>query len=149
MTRDDVAQHSCNLIKCTYLHEICSLASAESGWHFGASNSSIKQLEDFSLKEMALEMENHTLHWWSFLSMLLNDDTHAQVESGDGDSMPELENDVANYWDQVDEIELEGFVNGLTGETILGNNKWKCHTANKTMVGAANWPLYGIQDELC
>ena len=98
VTRDNVAQHSCNLIKRTYLHEIRGLASAESGWHFGASNSSIKQLEDFSLEEMVLEMENRAPHWWSLLSILLNDDTRAQVASGDGgDSMPELENDVADY----------------------------------------------------
>ena len=47
---------------------------------------------------MVLEMENRALHWWSLLSTLLNDDTRAQVASGDGgDSMPELENDVADY----------------------------------------------------
>ena len=150
VTQDNVAQHSCNLIKHTYLHKICGLASAASGWHFGAFNSSIKQLEDFNLKEMVLEMENHAPHWWSLLSTLLNNDTCAQVASGDGgDSTPELENNVANYWDQVDEMELEGFVNGLTGELILGDNKWKHCTANKTMVGAANWPSYDIQDEWC
>ena len=143
VTQDNVTRHSCNIIKHTYLHEIRHLASAESGWHFGASNSSIKQLEDFSLEEMALEMENHAPHWWSLLSTLLNNNTRAQEASGDGgDGMQDLENDGVDYWDQVDEIELEGLINGLTGELIPGDNKWRCHTANKMMVGAANWPSH-------
>jgi len=140
VTRVNITRHSCDITKRTYLHEIRNLASAESGWHFGASNSSTKQLEDFSLEEMALEMENHAPHWWSLLSTLL-DDTCVQETSGDGgDGSPELENEVDNHWDQVDEIDLEGLINGLTGESIPGDNKQKRHTANKTMVSAASWP---------
>ena len=149
VTQDSVIQHSCDIIKHTYLHEIRGLASAESGWHFGASNSSTKQLEDFSLEEMALEMENHTPQWWSLLSTLLDEDTRTQEAIWDGDGPPELENDAASYWDQVDEIDLKGLISGLTGESIAGDNKQKRCTANKMMVGGASWPSYDIEDKLC
>ncbi|KIM70513.1 hypothetical protein SCLCIDRAFT_6195 [Scleroderma citrinum Foug A] len=149
VTRDSVIQHSCDIIKHTYLHEIHGLASAESGWHFGVSNSSTKQLEDFSLEEMVLEMENHAPQWWSLLSTLLDEDTRTQEAIWDGDGPPELENDVASYWDQVDEIDLEGLISGLTGESIASDNKQKCRTTNKMMVGGASWPSYDIEDELC
>jgi len=139
VTRDNVIRHSCDITKCTYLREIHVLASAESGWHFGVSNSSTKQLEDFSLEEMALQMESRAPQWWSLLSTLLDDVTHPQEEVRDGgDGVPESDNDMVNYWDQVDEIDLEGLINGLTGESIPGETKQKRRTANKTMVGATS-----------
>ena len=55
----------------------------------------------------------------------------------------------ASYWDQVDEIDLEGLISGLTGESIASDNKQKCCTTNKMMVGGASWPSYDIEDKLC
>ncbi|KIJ14140.1 hypothetical protein PAXINDRAFT_79788 [Paxillus involutus ATCC 200175] len=88
------------ILKDTYLQEIQYLASKDSGWHFGASKMSTKQLEDFSLGEVARKMEACAPNWWSLLGTLLNDE----------------EDDSEDYWDKVDEIDLEGVINALTGK---------------------------------
>ncbi|KAI5983338.1 hypothetical protein EDD15DRAFT_2132205, partial [Pisolithus albus] len=67
-------QFSRNLISVAesmYLQEFQCLTSEDSGWHFKASCTSTKQLEDFSLREMALKMEVSAPKWWSLLGTLL------------------------------------------------------------------------------
>ncbi|KAI6126583.1 hypothetical protein F5141DRAFT_976100, partial [Pisolithus sp. B1] len=65
------ALHLFRIAENMYLQELCCLMSENSGWHFKASNTSTKQLEDFSLKEMAWDMEDTTPEWWSLLGVLL------------------------------------------------------------------------------
>ncbi|KAI6094041.1 hypothetical protein EV401DRAFT_1830979, partial [Pisolithus croceorrhizus] len=60
-----------NVAESTYLQELQGLASEDSGWHFKASCTSTKQLEDFNLREMAQKMEISTPKWWSLLGTLL------------------------------------------------------------------------------
>ncbi|KAI6111319.1 hypothetical protein F5141DRAFT_982550, partial [Pisolithus sp. B1] len=60
-----------NVAESTYLQELQCLASEDSGWHFKASCTSTKQLEDFNLREMAQKMEVSTPKWWSLLGTLL------------------------------------------------------------------------------
>ncbi|KAI6098815.1 hypothetical protein EDD16DRAFT_1447103, partial [Pisolithus croceorrhizus] len=60
-----------NVAESTYLQELQCLASEGSGWHFKASCTSTKQLEDFNLREMAQKMEVSTPKWWSLLGTLL------------------------------------------------------------------------------
>ncbi|KAF9234423.1 hypothetical protein BU15DRAFT_89990 [Melanogaster broomeanus] len=140
---------SCDIVKYTYLREIRDLASGESGWHFGASNASTKQLEDFSIEDTASKMESRAPRWWSLLGTLLGDeDTQSRGTVGtsmgggrdDGDEgvdgKPASEDTLDNYWDQVDEIDLKGIINGLTGDStaLTGENKrLKRHAAIKTM----------------
>ncbi|KIK81527.1 hypothetical protein PAXRUDRAFT_155936 [Paxillus rubicundulus Ve08.2h10] len=143
VTQDNVIQQSCNIVKHTYLHEIRDLASAESGWHFGASNASTKQLEDFSIEDTASKMKSHAPRWWSLLRILLGASMDGGWDNEDeGDDILASEDDLNTYWDQVDEIDLflylEGLINGLTGDLVApkltGENKWlKCHAAIKTM----------------
>ncbi|KAI6097504.1 hypothetical protein F5141DRAFT_1011244 [Pisolithus sp. B1] len=52
------APHLFRIAENMYLQELCCLMSENSGWHFKASNTTTKQLEDFSLKEMAWDMED-------------------------------------------------------------------------------------------
>ncbi|KAI6117851.1 hypothetical protein EDD16DRAFT_1692910 [Pisolithus croceorrhizus] len=54
-----------------YLQELRGLASEDSGWHFKASCTSTKQLEDFNLREMAQKMEISAPKWWSLLGTIL------------------------------------------------------------------------------
>ncbi|KAF9230944.1 hypothetical protein BU15DRAFT_83000 [Melanogaster broomeanus] len=148
-TEDNVIQKSCDIVKYMYLREIRDLVSGESGWHFRASNTSTKQLEDFSIKNTASKMESRAPRWWSLLGTLLGDeDTQSRGTVGtsmgggrdDGDEgddgKPASEDTLDNYWDQVDEIDLEGIINGLTGDStaLTGENKrLKRRAAIKTM----------------
>ncbi|KAI6097803.1 hypothetical protein F5141DRAFT_983580, partial [Pisolithus sp. B1] len=54
-----------------YLQELQCLMSEDSGWHFKASCTSTKQLEDFNLKEMVQKIEVNAPKWWSLLGTLL------------------------------------------------------------------------------
>ncbi|KAI6100672.1 hypothetical protein EDD16DRAFT_1458417, partial [Pisolithus croceorrhizus] len=54
-----------------YLQELCCLMSEDGGWHFKASCTSVKQLEDFNLREMAQKMEVSAPKWWGLLGTLL------------------------------------------------------------------------------
>ncbi|KAG1768805.1 hypothetical protein EDD22DRAFT_999735 [Suillus occidentalis] len=50
------------------------MSSEHAGWHFGASSTTTKQLEDFSIEEMAQEMETSAPTLWSLLGGLLGED---------------------------------------------------------------------------
>ena len=99
------------------------MSSERAGWHFGASSTTTKQLEDFSIEEMAWEMETSAPALWNLLGGLLGEDQKLPLmvhEKGDRDAdnsasdVPMSIDD--SYWDQVEAIDLEGFINGLTSE---------------------------------
>ncbi|KAG1839900.1 hypothetical protein DFJ58DRAFT_667470 [Suillus subalutaceus] len=101
-----------------------TISSEGAGWHFGASSATTKQLEDFSIKEMAGEMETSAPALWNLLGGLLGEDRKLPLiihEKGDQDapnSMSSMQmSDDDSYWDQVEVIDLEGFINGLTSST--------------------------------
>ncbi|KIK78931.1 hypothetical protein PAXRUDRAFT_16606 [Paxillus rubicundulus Ve08.2h10] len=107
---------------------------------------STKQLEDFSLREMARKMEARAPNWWSLLGTLLNDKGAQRLGElrmdGEGDvdmagGVPSLEDDLEDYWDEVDEIDLEGVINALTGETrshpAIEDRRIQCRAAIKMM----------------
>ncbi|KIK72317.1 hypothetical protein PAXRUDRAFT_22127 [Paxillus rubicundulus Ve08.2h10] len=61
-----------------------------------------------------------------------------QDNGGEGDDILASEDDLDTYWDQVDEIDLEGLINGLTRDLVApkltGENKQlKRCAAIKTM----------------
>ncbi|KIK91689.1 hypothetical protein PAXRUDRAFT_796535 [Paxillus rubicundulus Ve08.2h10] len=142
VTQDNVIQQSCNIVKHTYLQE--------SGWHFGASNALTKQLEDFSIEDMASKMESCAPRWWSLLRILLGDkDTQGRAgasmdggqDNGDeGDDILASEDDLDTYWDQVNEIDLKGLINGLTGDLVApkltGENKSPCSALDRRIRAA-------------
>ncbi|KIJ58556.1 hypothetical protein HYDPIDRAFT_68993, partial [Hydnomerulius pinastri MD-312] len=68
---DKLLQCSAELIRNSYLRELRDIASEESGWHFGASSATTKQLEEFSIEEMARDMERHAPGLWDLLGILL------------------------------------------------------------------------------
>jgi len=99
------------------------MSSERAGWHFGASSTTTKQLEDFSIEEMAREMETSAPALWNLLGGLLGEDRKLPLmvhEKGDRDAdnsasdVPMSVDD--SYWDQVEAIDLKGFINGLTSE---------------------------------
>ncbi|KIK90615.1 hypothetical protein PAXRUDRAFT_151528, partial [Paxillus rubicundulus Ve08.2h10] len=70
-------------------------------------------------------VEAHAPSWWSLLGILLDDEGARLGESrgrmdGDRDvditsGVPILEDDSESYCDEVDEIDLKGVINTLTG----------------------------------
>jgi hypothetical protein len=111
------------LVREQYITDIRKMSSEDAGWHFGASSTTTKQLEDFSIEEMAQEMETSAPTLWNLLGGLLGEDRKLPLmvnEKGDRDahtSASDVQMSVDDsYWDQVDAIDLEGFINGLTSE---------------------------------
>ncbi|KAI6144646.1 hypothetical protein BKA82DRAFT_144732 [Pisolithus tinctorius] len=117
--QDQFALHSFHMVENTYLQELHSLASENNGWHFGASSASTKQLEDFSLQQMAQKMGEGAPKWWGLLGTLLGGKGSGGLGGQSGHVVgktSESEREFSNYWDEVDEIDLEGMINELTGE---------------------------------
>ncbi|KAI6022193.1 hypothetical protein PISMIDRAFT_108972 [Pisolithus microcarpus 441] len=131
------SQQSFDVVENTYLQELHCPASEGSRWHFRASSMSTKQLESFSLSEMAHEMEAGTPKWWRLLRTLLSDKGMTDMARTTIDDTPEVEGDVDDYWDEVDEIDLEGMINGLTREwdshSVRKDRRAECHSAIKMM----------------
>ncbi|KAI6022769.1 hypothetical protein BKA83DRAFT_4463787 [Pisolithus microcarpus] len=69
---------------------------------------------------MVQEMEAGAPRWWGLLGTLLDDRRTADLAGQtDGLGDESIDNEQAadhEYWDEVDEIDLEGLINGLTGE---------------------------------
>ena len=135
-TRDTMLQAGITHIKTTYLQEMRDLASEEGGWHFKASSMTTKDLEGFRLDDMAQGMQATAPSLWSLFGLLqgekeVRDEEEDRVLVGD-------EPDDTAYWDELDPLELEGFVAGLTGETgirLSAAERWmKRRTAIKLMV---------------
>ncbi|KAJ8591097.1 hypothetical protein M405DRAFT_932356 [Rhizopogon salebrosus TDB-379] len=113
-----VFTHSAHkLLQEQYITDVRKISSENAGWHFGASNATTKQLEDFSIEEMAEEMENSAPELWSLLGGLLGEDPKdgdcdRDVNMSDSDAQIVSVDD--DYWNQVEAVDLEGFINGLT-----------------------------------
>ncbi|KAG1775488.1 hypothetical protein EV702DRAFT_973036 [Suillus placidus] len=119
------------LIQGIYVHEVRTMASEEGSSHFGALSANMQQLEEFSIKETAQAMKLNAPGLWGLLGALLCEDerlgSNKDVVMSD---VPEAVNDY--YWDQVEAIELEGFINALTSEGAL--NIMPCLHVNKKVV---------------
>ncbi|KAI6037301.1 hypothetical protein PISMIDRAFT_105642 [Pisolithus microcarpus 441] len=141
-SRDCFTQWSFGVVENMYLQELCCLASEDGSSHFRASSTSTEQLENFSLTAMAQEMEVGAPRWWGLLGTLL-DDRRMADSAGQTDGLGDksIDNEQAadhEYWDKVDEIDLEGLINGLTGEwnvhpETLTSRHAKHHSAIKLM----------------
>ncbi|KAI6097403.1 hypothetical protein EV401DRAFT_2151926 [Pisolithus croceorrhizus] len=142
-----------NVTESTYLQELQCLASEGSGWHFKASCTSTKQLEDFNLREMAQKMEVSTPKWWSLLGTLLGDkgtrESGVQRDDwGDEHAAMDMEGNLGSYWDDVDEIDLEGLINELTGEQesspLVRDRHSRCCSGIKMMKANMLQSLLGL-----
>ena len=63
-----------SILKCNYLNCLKRLTQKESGWHFGASNALVKQLETFQIEDIATSMHACAPDLWELLSVLLQHD---------------------------------------------------------------------------
>ncbi|KAG1726519.1 uncharacterized protein EDB91DRAFT_1061580 [Suillus paluster] len=133
-----------------YIREIKLNSSEEGGWHFGPSHTTTQQVEDFSVKEMDREMQSCAPALWDLLGHLLGADDSPSCEAKDTDGDVLMGNMLGNssrivheeddsYWDDLDEIDLEGFINGLTSCTTPddSNKQTLRHAAIITIVSIA------------
>ncbi|KAG1860246.1 hypothetical protein DFJ58DRAFT_619037, partial [Suillus subalutaceus] len=60
-----------SMLRQQYMDEIILLSSEEGGWHFGALHATTKQLEAFSVDEMAIDMASCAPALWDLLGFLL------------------------------------------------------------------------------
>ncbi|KAI6165502.1 hypothetical protein EDD17DRAFT_1774941 [Pisolithus thermaeus] len=105
-----------DILKGIYRAELREITLEKRGWHFGALNVTTKQLEHFSIDEMARDMEICVLELWRLLGIFLDEERTRSVHEEDSSDSLLTEGD-NSYWDAVDEIDLEGFISGLTGES--------------------------------
>lgn len=123
-----------------YLQEMQDLANETSGWHFGASSMTTKDLETFRIEEMARQMETGAPGLWSLLGLLQGEDEtrRAVRESEESEDVVIDEPDDEAYWDELDPLELEGFFEGLTRsprkQKSSADRRSERRTAIRTMV---------------
>ena len=112
--KSSLTRQAREIVHETYRKELKILTSGDSGWHLGAWSATTKQLEDFSLEDMARDMEANAPGLWQMLGTLLGDGPGSNDEN-DGEVGRDNNLDTS-YWDAIDEIDLEGFISGLTAE---------------------------------
>ncbi|KAG1775335.1 hypothetical protein EV702DRAFT_1046931 [Suillus placidus] len=106
------------LIQGIYVREVRTMASEENGSHFGASSASMQQLEEFSIEETAQAMKLNAPGLWGLLGALLGEEE--RLGSNKDVVISDVPEAIDNYyWDQVEAIELEGFINALNSEGAL------------------------------
>ncbi|KAI6011403.1 hypothetical protein BKA83DRAFT_4502458 [Pisolithus microcarpus] len=112
---DRLLKRATDVLKGVYRAELREITSEERGWHFGAMGVTTKQLEGFSIDDMARDMEICAPELWRLLGMLLDDERMGNKPEEDcrDDLLTEGDDE---YWNAVDEIDLEGFIAGLTTE---------------------------------
>ncbi|KAG1892850.1 uncharacterized protein F5891DRAFT_986368 [Suillus fuscotomentosus] len=109
------------------------MASEENGSHFGASSANMQQLEEFSIEETAQTMKSNAPGLWGLLGILLGEDE--RLGSNEDVVMSNAEEVVDDYyWDQVEAIELEGFINALTSEGDTVALKRDIHTNRRAAI---------------
>ena len=110
-----------------YRQELRTLASDINGWHLGVSRVSTKQMEEFSLKEMTHDIELNAPQWWRLLGLLLGPGERLEGHTLEGigshrimdnemDDLPPSLDDSEDYWNEVDGLDLEGFISRLAEE---------------------------------
>lgn len=129
MLAKQVHEISCDL----YLRELREITSEDHGWHFGAFHTTTKQLEEFRLEDMAQDISMYAPKLWKLLDRLLggNDglDLGSMQESDRSENIVIENSNDGDYWDAVDEIDLEGFINGLTSEASHHNSRLRRRAA--------------------
>lgn len=129
-----------------YIREI-KLILAEGGWHFRLSHMTTQQVEGFSIEEMGREMQSCAPALWDLLGHLLGADSSPSCEANDtdgdvlmGNMLEEtsgiLHEEDESYWDELDELDLEGLIDRLTSCTPPDDSKQQIlrHTASITIV---------------
>ncbi|KAG1731360.1 uncharacterized protein EDB91DRAFT_1020106, partial [Suillus paluster] len=112
-TSSTASKWATDITKDICAREICNLAAKGSGTHFDVTHTTVKQLEDFRVAELARIMEKSVLVLtWNLLESMLSGGTQSKVTirgDHDGDVIVENSNsDEEAYWEEIGEGDLEG-----------------------------------------
>ena len=66
-----IIQWALNTAKQYHSSKILALSDSKHGWHFGAVNATIEQLENFKIEQMAKDLERLSLEMWNLLGAML------------------------------------------------------------------------------
>ncbi|KAG6904178.1 hypothetical protein DXG01_012053 [Tephrocybe rancida] len=101
-----------DVVKKKYKDEVCQLILDGEDWQFGAAKAAATKVENFKLEEMATLMESLSPALWELLDVLLS-----ATKKPPGLTQPAnpqaISNDEAEYWDQLDNANLEGLISAI------------------------------------
>ncbi|KAG2139339.1 hypothetical protein DEU56DRAFT_944418 [Suillus clintonianus] len=118
-----------DLVKDICVHKMVVLSAKESGYHFDVVHTAPEQLEDFSIEELAKDMEKLAPVTWDFLNTMLSArmqrKTGAVKERNEHQLVAGMDSDEEAYWEELGEGDLEGIISGLTNdaESSLENQR--------------------------
>ncbi|KAG1805967.1 uncharacterized protein BJ212DRAFT_1283110 [Suillus subaureus] len=119
-----------DLIKDVSARKMVVLSAKESGYHFDVVHTVLEQLEDFSIEELAKDMEKLAPVTWDFLDTALSMRTAQKIGAGKDHDEHQLEagmdSDEEAYWEELGEGDLEGIISGLINDAESSvENQWK------------------------
>ncbi|KAG1766499.1 hypothetical protein EV702DRAFT_980854, partial [Suillus placidus] len=118
-----------DLVKDICAREMVVLSAKESGYHFDVVHTAPEQLEDFSIEELAKDMEKFAPVTWDFLDTTLSArmqrKTGAVKDCDEHQLVAGMDSDEEAYWEELGEGDLEGIIFGLTNdaESSLENQR--------------------------
>ncbi|KAG1889562.1 hypothetical protein F4604DRAFT_1877154 [Suillus subluteus] len=137
-TSSTASKWATDITKDICAQEIYNLAAKGSGTHFDVTHTTVKQLEDFRVAELATIMEKSALVTWNLLESMLSGRTQSKVTIGrdrDGDIIMESSSDEEAYWEEIGEGDLEGsLVSSLANNAEFERTKLQKHRAAKTLL---------------
>ncbi|KAG0694157.1 hypothetical protein DFH29DRAFT_815625 [Suillus ampliporus] len=133
------AKWATDITKDICAREICNLASKGSGTHFDVTHTTVKQLEDFRVAELAIIMEKSMPVTWNLLESMLSGGTRSKAtirRDLDGDVIMENSNsDEEAYWEEIGEGDLKGsLISSLANSVEFERTKLQKQLAAKTLL---------------
>jgi hypothetical protein len=115
-----------DLIQKEFRDEVQMLILNGEEWQFGAAQTSVKQILEFRLDEMANKMQKVAPRLWDMLEILLSATKKVQrvSESTLGDAAAE---DNELYWTHVDTHSLEGIIEMIMEDENAQKMRIKAH----------------------
>ena len=107
----------------TYIKELCTLATKNNGWHFGALRATAEQITTFNIEHMTQKMATLAPGLWGLLSALTHANVDTKPDELDGNRAAEAADDDGEgdeFFDALDGLEDE---NLLACETRRSHRK--------------------------
>jgi hypothetical protein len=137
-TSSTASKWATDITKDICAREIYNLAAKGSGTHFDVTHTTVKQLEDFRVAELATIMEKSAPVTWNLLESMLSARTQSKVTIGrdhDSDIIMESSSDEEAYWEEIGEGDLEGsLISSLANNAEFERTKLQKHRAAKTLL---------------
>ncbi|KAG2051583.1 hypothetical protein BDR06DRAFT_850746, partial [Suillus hirtellus] len=109
------------------------LSAKKSGYHFSVLHASVEQLEEFDIEELGGGMQQRAPFMWDMLDVLLSARRSSNTRRDPHKSLDDQGNDdEAQYWEELGELELEEVIDGLTPD--VKQNRMIAHKNKLIMI---------------